>query len=225
MATVGSKNQPIVQTSDTFNPVNDINTLANWVATNYANFKVLTGSTLRTSLTGADLFAGLMVWEQSTGQFWQYDGSNWVLQGIGTTPRIELTNTTGATSYFTNNTTTTLATWTTTQSRGGFSVASGVVTVPVAGRYNIHLQMGFGSQTTATGTRIVRVATSAGPVLWNSTAPVNSQGAYMMLTATGVSLAAGVTLSPAGFQTSGGALDWIATASAPSKFIVEYVGP
>jgi hypothetical protein len=224
MATVGAKNQPIVQTTDSFNPVNDINTLSNWVANNYASVKILTGSTLRTSLTGADLFAGLMVWEQSTGQFWQYDGSAWVLQPTGTPPRIELTNTAGSGGFFLNNTVTTLNSWTTTQNRGGFSVSGGVVTVPFAGRYNVFLQMAFSSQATASGTRIIRVGTSAGPVYWNSTAPVNSQGSYMMLSVPGLSLAASATLTPGAFQTSGATLDWVATASAPSKFVVEYVG-
>jgi hypothetical protein len=224
MATVGAKNQPIVQTTDTFNPVSDINTLANWVANNYASFKILTSTTVHGSLTGADLFAGLVVWEQSTGQFWQYDGSAWALLGLGTVPRIELTNTSGSAGFFVNNTTTTLSTWTTTMNRGGFTVASGVVTVPVTGRYNIYYQMGFGSQASASGTRIIRISTSASVVMWNSTAPVNSQGSYMTLSATGVQLTASTTLTPAAFQTSGSTLDWVATASAPSKFVIEYIG-
>jgi hypothetical protein len=166
----------------------------------------------------------LTVWEQSTGQFWTYDGSAWVLQPIGTPPRIELTNTAGSGGFFLNNTVTTLNSWTTTQSRGGFSVSGGVVTVPVTGRYNIFLSYGFASQASASGTRIIRVSSSSGQTYWNSTAPVNSQGAYMMLAVNGITLTASSTLTPAGFQTSGATLDWIATASAPSKFIVEYVG-
>jgi hypothetical protein len=224
MPTVGAKNQPIVQTTDSFNPVNDINTLSNWVANNYASVKILTGSTIRTSLTGADLFAGLMVWEQSTGQFWLYDGSAWVLQPTGTPPRIDLTNTAGSGGFFLNNTNTTLSSWTTVQSRGGFSVSGGVVTVPVAGRYNIFFTMAFSAQATATGTRIIRVATSAGPVYWNSTAPVNNQGSYMMLAINGLSLAANATLTPTAFHTAGATLDWFASAASPSRFTVEYVG-
>lgn len=224
MATVGAKNQPIVQTTDVFNPVNDINTLSNWVATNYASTKILTGATLHTAITGNDLFAGLLAYETSTGQYWRYDGTSWYLEGIGLNPRIELTNTTGGTGTFTTAANTTLGTWTTTASRGGFTVASGVITVPYTGRYNIWLTFGFGSQATASGTRIIRLVTSAGPIYWNSTAPVNAQGAYMMLSANGVSLTAGTTLTPTAFHNAGVALDWVANASSPSKFIVEYIG-
>jgi hypothetical protein len=224
MATVGSKNQPIVQTTDSFNPVNDINTLSNWVANNYASTKILTGSTLHTAVTGADLFAGLLTYETSTGQYWRWDGSAWYLEGIGSNPRIELTNTAGSGGFFLTTTNTVLNSWTTTASRGGMSVSGGVVTVPYTGRYNIFLTFGFSSQATAAGTRIIRVATSAGPTYWNSTAPVNSNGSYMMLAVTGVALTASTTLTPQGFQSSGATLDWVSSATAPSKFIIEYVG-
>lgn len=224
MATVGSKNQPIVQTTDAFNPVNDINTLSNWVANNYASTKVLTGSTLHTAVTGADLFAGLLTYETSTGQYWRYDGSAWYLEGIGANPRIELTNTAGSGGFFLNNTQTTLSSWTTTASRGGMSVSSGVVTVPYTGRYNIWYTMAFSSQATATGTRIIRMSTSGGPVYWNSTAPVNAQGSYMMLAINGITLTASSTLTPSAFHTAGATLDWFASATTPSKFIVEYIG-
>lgn len=224
MPTTGAKNQPIVQTTDTFNPVADINTLSNWVANNYASAKILTSPTTKSSITGADLFVGLTVYEQVNDLFWYYNGTAWVLLPVAGTPRIDLTRTSNTTSFFTNNSNVTLNTWTTTANRGGFTVASGVVTVPYTGRYNIFYTMAFGSQATASGTRIIRVATSGGPVYWNSTAPVNSQGSYMMLTATGIQLSAGDTLTPTAFQTSGVALDWFASATSPSKFVVEYVG-
>jgi hypothetical protein len=224
MATVGTKNQPLVSTTDLFQPNVDINTLANWVATNYASVKILTGATLHTAVTGLDLFNGLVVYETSTGQFWRYDGTTWNLETVGSNPRIELTNTTGTVGLLTNNTNVTLPTWTTTASRGSFSVASGVVTVPYTGRYNIWLSAIISGQTTASGTRLARVLLSTGAAYSTSAAPVNSQGSYMNLAVTGLQLTAATTITPQLFQTSGVALDWVAAATAPSKFIIEYIG-
>jgi hypothetical protein len=224
MATVGAKNQPIVQTTDTFNPVGDINVLSNWVANNYANFKVLTGATTKSSLTGADLFVGLVVWEQSSGQFWQYNGSAWSLLGIGTTPRIELTSTATQSAYFTSGSSRNLINWTTTENRGGFSVASGVVTIPFTGRYDVYGGFAYAAQATATGSRIFRVITGTGVTYQNVTAPVNTTTASGSISINGLVLTAGDTLVLQGFQTSGVASDWISSSTNPSKFIIEYVG-
>jgi len=224
MATVGAKNQPIVQTTDTFNPVNDINTLSNWIATNYANFKVLTGATTKSSLTGADLFVGLVVWEQSTGQFWQYNGSAWSLLGLGSSPRLDLTSTSTQAAFFTSGTSRTLSTWTTTANRGGFTVASGVVTVPYTGLYDIYLSLTYSAQATATGSRIARVVTSSGATHQVISPAVNSSSASLTLSINGLALTAGETLTPTGYQSAGVALDWTSSAANPGKFIVTYVG-
>lgn len=224
MATVGAKNQPIVQTTDTFNPVSDINTLSNWVANNYASVKIIASPSTKSSITGADLFAGLTVYEQVNDLFWYYTGSAWVLLPVAGSPRVELTQTTTQTAYIPTGTNKVLAAWTTTQNRGGFTVASGVVTVPYTGRYNIYLQAVVAAQTTAAGTRLIRVALGSGAVYQNSSAPVNSNATYMSITITGMSLTASDTLTPQLFTSAGATLDWFASASAPSKFIVEYVG-
>ena len=224
MATVGAKNQPIVQTTDTFNPVSDINTLSNWVANNYANFKVLSGATVHTSLTGADLFAGLVVWESSTGQFWQYSGSTWVLLGLGTTPRLELTRTTTATGFFTSGTVTTVSGWATTESRGGFTESSGTVTVPVTGRYNLYGQIVYSSN--ANGYRAYEIvcAGSQGQSFRNIWPAPSTATAIGVVSATGVKLVAGDTVKLTGLQSSGSALDLAPLTNYPVKLVIEYLG-
>lgn len=148
MATVGAKNQPLVQTTDTFNPVSDINTLANWVANNYASFKILSGATVHTSLTGADLFAGLVVWEQSTSQFWQYSGTAWKLLPFGAGNPTAIGVQTSTISV--PDSTYTGVTYTTTTLTGGVTHSAGVFTVPVAGLYQVTAQLNWA--TGATGT-------------------------------------------------------------------------
>jgi len=224
MATTGAKNQPLVATTDTFNPQGDINTLANWVANNYASAKILTGATLHTALTGSDLFAELRVFETSTGQVWRYTGSAWVLEPLGTPPRIELTITTTSTSYFTTGVSRTVSGWTVTQNRGGFTESSGVVTVPVAGRYNVFGQFQYGIQATAAGARVWQVNLGSGVIYRNSAPAVNANTAYGTVAVTGVSVAAGETFTLTGLQTAGVSLDLAATTQIPTKFIIEYVG-
>jgi hypothetical protein len=219
MPTTGAKNQPIVQNTDTFNPVADINTLANWVATNYANFKVLTGSTVRTSLTGADLFVGLVVWEQSTGLFWQYNGTAWIALSLGAVPRAELTKT--AAQSIPNNSSTTVTGWTTTQARNiTVNNTAGSVTVPYAGNYNLWAQIVY--TTNATGSRFVIVAVNGSVVSrLGLTAPTTTASAQMMpIAITSLALAANDVITIQALQVSGGALDVIGT----TKLVVEYVG-
>ena len=224
MATTGAKNQPLVATTDTFNPVADINTLSNWVANNYASAKILTGSTLHTALTGADLFPELRVFETSTGQVWRYTGSAWVLEPLGTPPRIELTITATSTGYFTSGTSRIISGWTTTQNRGGFTESAGVVTVPVAGRYNVFGQFQYGVQATAAGARVWQINLGSGAIYRNSAPAVNANTAYGTVAVTGLSVAAGETFALWGLHTAGVALDLAATTQIPTKLIIEYVG-
>jgi hypothetical protein len=219
MATVGSKNQPIVQTTDTFNPVSDINTLSNWVANNYASVKVLTGATLHTAITGADLFAGLLAYETSTGQYWRYDGSAWNIEAFGTPPRAHLTKTTTQ-SIATGGTGTVVTTWTATMARGMTANASaGTITIPYTGRYNVYAQVLFAAA--ATGYRAVTVLQNGSAMARNEYTPASSANtAFVPVTITGYVYTAGDVLSLNALQTSGGAINVIAT----STFIVEYVG-
>jgi hypothetical protein len=220
MATVGAKNQPLVQTTDAFNPVSDINALSNWVANNYASVKILTGSTLRTSLTGADLFAGLMVWEQSTGQFWLYNGTSWVLQPLGTPPRAELTM--AGTQSIATGTTATLSSFGTVSLRGGFTHSAGVVTVPIAGRYNVTASVQWNLASGATGYRITRLLVNGG-INYNQSTNAFSGTMGQTLSVTGISLAANDTLA-VGVTHNQGANTNVDGSTYPLKFIVEYVG-
>ena len=226
MATVGAKNQPLVQTTDTFNPVSDINTLSNWVASNYANYKVLSGATLHTAVTGADLFAGLVVYETSTNQFWRYDGTSWYLEPIGSTPRIQLDRSSTGTGWFTSNgsTTTVVSGWSATQNRGGFTEASGTVTVPVAGRYNIWGFFGFAGN--ATGTRIyqITIGGSQTGIFRNVTAAPGSLAALSNVNVTGIRLNANDTVKLEGLQNSGSTLDLFYQAGYGPRLVIEYVG-
>lgn len=141
MATVGAKNQPLVQTTDNFNPVADINTLANWVATNYANFKVLSGANTHTGVTGADLFAGLVVWETSTSQFWQYTGLAWKLLPFGGGNPTAIATQSGTISCTTG--TYTLVTFNSVTLQGGIAHSAGIFTLPNAGNYTIAVTCGW----------------------------------------------------------------------------------
>jgi hypothetical protein len=220
MPTVGAKNQPIVQTTDSFNPVNDINTLSNWVANNYGSVKILTGSTVRTSLTGADLFAGLTVWEQSTGQFWQYNGTAWVLQPLGTPPRAELIQT--STQSISTGTTGTVTGYSTVNLRGGFTHASGVLTVPVTGRYNVTAGISWTLASGATGYRITRLLVNGG-INYNQSTNAFSGTLGQTLNVTGLSLTAGDTLAIGVTHNQGTNTNIDGTIYA-NRFIVEYVG-
>lgn len=223
MATLGSKNQPIVQTSDTFNPAADINTLANWVANNYASVKILTGSTVHTSLSGSDLFAGLLCYEQSTGQYWRYNGSGWLLEPIGDVPRIQLDRTSAGTGFFTSGTTTTISGWTATQNRGGFTESSGVVTVPFSGRYNISGFFGYNSNTSGYRVWQINCNGSSNQIFRNIWNPISGTSMGSVV-ASGVRLVAGDTVALQGLQSSGSTIDLFYQSGFRTNFTIEYVG-
>lgn len=218
MATVGSKNQPLVSTTDAFNPPNDINTLANWVATNYANFKVLTGATTHASLTGADVFQGLLVYEASTGQFWRYDGG-WFIEPLGTPPRAVMTKTTTQ-SIATGGSGAVVTGWTLGTARAFTTNAtSGTITIPYSGRYNVFAQIvfaGSGASTTYCMTQLL----VNGSASVRSHVPGISASVFVPIAAVGQYYSAGDVLSINALQTSGSAQNVTAT----STFIVEYVG-
>lgn len=219
MATVGSKNQPIIVTTDTFNPVTDINNGVNWSAT-FANVRNVASATARNALSGADLWQGLSVYQVDTGEFYTYNGTAWQLGGgLGVAPRIELTRT--ATQTSTTATATTQTGWTQTAIRGGFTEASGVVTIPRTGKYNIFLQVNWAAN--ATGHRALSIVSGGSPILRASGMTVTTSSTETNLQVTGLSipLASGATLTPQALQTSGGALNTTG-ATVPMKFIVEW---
>jgi hypothetical protein len=230
MATVGAKNQPLTATTDLFQPNIDINTVSNWVANNYASVKILTGATLHTAVTGADLFQGLTVYESSTDQFWTYNGTAWYLQPLGSTfPRFEGTLSTGTVSIpnaaYTNLGSSTASTaFTTSTTRGGMTYASttGIVTVPYAGRYNI---WAFSSWTAnATGFRALQLLIGGTALYGNAITSVSSTiQTQNSLNIQGITLTASQTLQLQAYQNSTAALT-ISAAAYPVKFIVEYAG-
>ena len=230
MPTTGAKNQPLVATTDTFNPPADINTLSNWVANNYASVKILTGATLHTAITGSDLFTGLTAYETSTDQFWTYNGSAWYLQPLGSgVPRFEGTLSTGTVSipnatYTSVGSSTASTAFTTSTTRGGmtWNGTTGTLTVPYTGRYNI---TATGSWTAnATGFRAFQLNMNGTGTYGNSITSVS--GAIQTqntITLTGVQLSATNTLTLQAYQSSGGALA-LSAAAYPVKFVVDYVG-
>ena len=194
MATVGAKNQPLVQTTDTFNPVSDINTLANWVANNYASFKILTGSTVHTSLTGADLFAGLVVWENSTSQFWQYSGTSWSMLAIGSGVPSAIATQTGA---LTSASTYKLVTYNSVTLTGGITHSAGIFTVPVAGKYLVSANISWASDVTATHRELDIDQSQNSGSTWNTIAV---QRVWLSAAATEYQNASAVIMCNAGDQ-------------------------
>ena len=219
MATVGSKNQPLVATGDAFNPVTDINNATNWVAT-YAMARSVADATARNALSGANVWAGMTVYQIDTGEYYTYTGSAWYMARMGTPPRIELTRT--ATQTSTTATQTTQTGWTETAKRGSFSQASGVITVPRTGNYNIYAQVHFAGN--ATGVRMATVLSGATPILRTATlaAPATVETSLQCV-GTSIPLTSGSTLTLQARQDSTAALNTTG-ATVPMKFIVEWAG-
>lgn len=219
MPTYGSKNQPLIATTDTFNPATDINTATNWGAT-FANLRVVASAAVRNALAGSDLWDGLTVWQQDTDEFYTYNGSAWLLNaGVGTPPRIELTKTGTQTSN--NGTNTTQTGWTVTSNRGGFTEASGVITIPRTGKYNIFGQIAFAAN--STGYRALTILVNGNITFRQSGANAASIDTAMAINANSVQLTAGQTVALSTIQGSGGSLNTTG-ATVPQKFIVEWAG-
>lgn len=220
MPTYGSKNQPLVATTDTFNPPADINSATNWGAT-FANLRTVADTTAMNALTGADRWTGLTVYKLDSNEFYTYNGSAWVLHTIGAFPRIELTRTSTQTSN--SNSSTVQTGWTVTSNRGGFSHSSGVITIPRTGLYNVYGQVNW--EFNATGARILNLVSGGSVIARVSTmaATASSTISSLQVVSQSTSLASGATLSLSAIQVSGGALN-TSGAVVPMKFIVEWAG-
>lgn len=222
MSSTGSKNQPLVNSSDQFNPASDINNVSNYAA-DFANFRVVANSTERNALPSAKLTNGLVVLEIASGEFWQYTTAySWQNLGIGRTPRIDLSKTivqtiASAGTWYTINS------WTHNEMRGGFSESGGNITVPYTGRYNI---FGFISWTgtTADGARGVRIQVNGVTedqfvvTAWTETAQTQTH-----LNMTGFKLNAGDTICLQAYETAGSNLNTTGS-SIPERFVIEYLG-
>lgn len=168
---------------------------------------------------------GMICYLEDVNQVTSYLGSAWY-PIAGQMPRIELTRASAGTNFFTTGNMITLSGWTVTENRGGFSQTSGVVTVPIAGRYSITGSFGFGTANAA-GYRVWNVLQGgSGNKQWRNTSAQTSSAVPMStLSASGVKLAANDTLALQGLQNSGSSLDLYYGSGFESKFIIEYVGP
>lgn len=221
MPTYGSKNQPLIATTDTFNPATDVNTATNWNA-NFAMVKSVANAAARTALSGADLWAGLTVHQADTNEYYSYNGSAWLLNaGMGTPPRIELTRT--ATQTSSSATATTQTGWTVTANRGGFVEASGVVTVPRAGKYNIFAQCSWASN--STGVRQATILIGGTATYRSSTMAISTSSTEtnLQVVANQVPIAGSGTVALSALQASTTTLNTTG-ATVPMKLIIEWAG-
>jgi hypothetical protein len=221
MPTYGSKNQPLVATTDTFNTPADINSATNWSA-GFANLRTVADTSALNALTGADRWTGLTAYKLDSSEFYTYDGSAWMLNaGMGKPPRIDLTKT-GTQSSGSNNLTTQTG-WTVTANRGGFTEASGVITVPRTGSYDIFGQVNWAANATGSRTAVI---------LWNGTSiaavstmanTASSALTNLQVERRSVQLASGATLALAARQVSGSSLN-TSGADPAMKFTVVWAG-
>jgi hypothetical protein len=138
----------------------------------------------------------------------------------GQMPRLSLAL--GSAFTITSGSTTTVTGWTVTENRGSFTQASGVVTVPLTGRYNITFALVHAAINTTGGRGNVLIH-SAGPTLRN-TLPAPQSAAHSQTvynTITGYKMTASDTLTLQGYQNSTAPN----TVTTDSFFIIEFVGP
>ena len=138
----------------------------------------------------------------------------------GQMPRLSLAL--GSAFTITTGSTTTVTGWTVAENRGSFTQASGVITVPLSGRYNITFVLIHAANNT-TGGRGSVVTFSAGPAL-RHTLPAPQSAAHSQTvynTISGYKMTAGDTITLQGYQNSGSTN----TVSTDSFFIIEFVGP
>jgi hypothetical protein len=221
MPTYGSKNQPLVSTTDTFNPPTDINSATNWGAT-FANVRSVADTTALNALTGADRWAGLTAYKLDSNEFYTWNGSAWVLNpGVAGPPRIELTRTTGQ-SQSTGSVVTQTG-WTVTANRGGFVHTNGVITIPRTGFYDLHANVSF--QAATAGFREVRVVVNGAYRFRNNAHPVQTATfeTNVQVNLRSYSFTAGELVRLDTFTNSGATISTTG-ATVPMKFIMTWAG-
>lgn len=138
----------------------------------------------------------------------------------GQMPRLSLAL--GSAFTITTGSTTTVTGWTVAENRGSFTQASGVVTVPLSGRYNITFVLIHAAINT-TGGRGTVMTISSGPAL-RHTLPAPQSASHSQTvynTISGYKMTAGDTITLQGYQNSGSSN----TVTTDSFFIIEFVGP
>jgi hypothetical protein len=163
---------------------------------------------------------GMLCYLEDVNQVTSYIGSAWY-PIAGQMPRMHLKL--NSTFSITNGSTSTVTGWTTISNNSTFSGTSGVVTVPLAGRYNITFVCIHTANNT-TGGRGALIALSSTGVTYRNTLPApqsagHSQSVYLNMNS--VNMAANDTVTLQAYQNSGATN----TLTTDTFFIIEYVGP
>jgi hypothetical protein len=163
---------------------------------------------------------GMLCYLEDVNQVTSYVGSAWY-PIAGQMPRMHLKL--NSTFSITNGSTSTVTGWTTISNNSTFSGTSGVVTVPLAGRYNITFVCIHTANNT-TGGRGALIALSSTGVTYRNTLPApqsagHSQSVYLNMNS--VNMAANDTVTLQAYQNSGATN----TLTTDTFFIIEYVGP
>jgi hypothetical protein len=124
-----------------------------------------------------------------------------------------------ATQNVTSGTEATISWSTATVNRGGFTIASNILTVPTTGLYDITALIGWAGNNT--GYRIARLYVNGAIILNDYNTPATANGVTHGITITGLSLTAGDTIEIRGLQNSGVTL----AANTASRLLVRYVCP
>jgi hypothetical protein len=108
---------------------------------------------------------------------------------------------------------------TATVNRGGFTIASNILTVPHTGLYDITALIGWSGN--ATGYRIARLYVNGSIVLNDYNTPATANAITQGINITGLTLTANDTIEIRGLQNSGATL----TIGTASRLLVRYVCP
>jgi hypothetical protein len=135
---------------------------------------------------------------------------------IGATPRFEAVKTTA--QSFGNGSSVTVTYTTIDENVGGFTQSSGVVTLPLTGRYSLSAYIGWANS--SSGRRVVRFLKN-GTGIWSARQPADTQGGGtpQALSVNSYRFNSGDTVEFEGVQGSGGTM-----SVDDAKFIVEYLG-
>lgn len=163
---------------------------------------------------------GMLCYLEDVNQVTSYIGSAWY-PIAGQMPRMHLKL--NSTFSITNGSTSTVTGWTTISNNSTFSGTSGVVTVPLTGRYNVTFVCIHTANNT-TGGRGALIALSSTGVTYRNTLPApqsagHSQSVYLNMNS--VNMAANDTVTLQAYQNSGATN----TLTTDTFFIIEYVGP
>jgi hypothetical protein len=163
---------------------------------------------------------GMTAYLEDVNQLVVYTGSAWTIFA-GQMPRMHLKL--NSTFSITQAATSTVTGWTTISNNGGFTGTSGIVTVPLTGRYNMTF-MCIHTANNTTGGRGALIGLSSTGITYRNTMPApqsaaHSQAVYLSLNS--ISLTANDTVTLQAYQNSGSTN----TLTTDTFFTIEYVGP